>query len=237
VPDDRIDYDARAADRLTLFSDAVVAIAITLLAIELPIPEGGTAPEFWASVRHDAGHYAAFLISFLVIAAAWRDHHDIFRYVRRVDSRLLTLNFGWLLMIVLNPFATRLLTAPGHPDLQTHALRFGFYALLQVLVSALMFAMVAHMLSRGLAPGIPRRVVTDIARQSFNLMLGFGLSIPVFFITTYAWVLWIVIPLLVSRWRHLRRRSHAASGRQPEGPGPDATGRAGSETQFDQDPT
>jgi uncharacterized membrane protein len=77
-------------------------------------------PEFWASVRHDAGHYAAFLISFLVIAAAWRDHHDIFRYVRRVDSRLLTLNFGWLLMIVLNPFATRLLTAPGHPDLQTH---------------------------------------------------------------------------------------------------------------------
>ena len=237
MPDDRIDYDARAADRLTLFSDAVVAIAITLLAIELPIPEGGTAPEFWASVRHDAGHYAAFLISFLVIAAAWRDHHDIFRYVRRVDSRLLTLNFGWLLMIVLNPFATRLLTAPGHPDLQAHALRFGFYALLQVLVSALMFAMVAHMLSRELAPGIPRRVVTDIARQSFNLMLGFGLSIPVFFITTYAWALWIVVPLLVSRWRHLRRRSRAASGRQPEGPGPDATGRAGSETQFDQDPT
>ena len=130
-----------------------------------------------------------------MIAAAWRDHHDIFRYVRRVDSRLLTLNFGWLLMIVLNPFATRLLTAPGHPDLQTHALRFGFYALLQVLVSALMFAMVAHMLSRGLAPDIPRRVVTDIARQSFSLMLGFGLSIPVFFITTYAWVLWIVIPV------------------------------------------
>jgi hypothetical protein len=33
-------------------------------------------------------------------------------------------------MIVLNPFATKLLTAPGHPDLDTHALRFGFYALL-----------------------------------------------------------------------------------------------------------
>ena len=239
VPDDdiEIETDSRAAERMNLFSDAVAAIAITLLAIELPIPEGGTVPEFWASVRHDAGHYAAFLISFLVIAAAWRDHHDIFRYVRRVDSRLLTLNFGWLLMIVLNPFATRLLTAPGHPDLQTHALRFGFYALLQVLVSALMFAMVAHMLSRGLAPGIPRRVVTDIARQSFNLMLGFGLSIPVFFVTQYAWALWVVVPLLVSRWRHLRRRRRATSGRQPEGPGPAATGRAGSETQLDQEPT
>ena len=239
VPEDEIETEAesRAAERLNLFSDAVVAIAITLLAIELPVPEGTTVPTFWASVRHDAGHYAAFLISFFVIAAAWRDHHDIFRYVRRVDSRLLTLNIGWLLMIVLNPFATRLLTAPGHPDLQTHALRFGFYALLQVLVSALMFAMVARMLSRGLAPGIPRRVVTDIAGQSFSLMLAFGLSIPVFFLTTYAWVLWIVVPLLVSRWRHLRRRRRAASGGQPEDPEPAATGRAGSETQLDQEPT
>ena len=132
MPDDRIDYDARAADRLTLFSDAGVAIAITLLAIELPIPEGGTAPEFWASVRHDAGHYAAFLISFFVIAAAWRDHHDIFRYVRRVDSRLLTLNFGWLLMIVLNPFVclgavdrhpvARVTVAPSAPA-ETRGLR------------------------------------------------------------------------------------------------------------------
>lgn len=110
-----MEAESRATDRLTLFSDAVVAIAITLLAIDLPVPEGGTVPLFWESVRHNSGHYAAFLISFFAIAAAWRDHHDIFKYVRRVDSRLRTLNTLWLLMIVLNPFATNLLTAPGHP--------------------------------------------------------------------------------------------------------------------------
>jgi len=66
--------------------DNVPVIAITLLAIDLPVPEGGTVQLFWESVRHDGGHYAAFLISFFAIAAAWRDHHDIFKYVRRVDS-------------------------------------------------------------------------------------------------------------------------------------------------------
>ena len=239
MSDDEIETEAesRAADRLNLFSDAVVAIAITLLAIELPLPEGGTVHLFWASVRHEAGHYAAFLISFFAIAAAWTDHHDIFRYVRRVDSRLRTMNFVWLLMIVLNPFATRLLTAPGNPDLDTHALRFGFYALLQVLESGVIFLMLAHILTHGLAVGTPRRMAIDIGRQSFNLIIGFGLSIPFFFVTTYAWVLWIVLPLLVARWNHLRRRRQPPPGRQPDGPGPDATGRAGSATQLDQEPT
>jgi uncharacterized membrane protein len=166
VPDDEIETEAesRAADRLNLFSDAVVAIAITLLAIELPLPEGSTVYLFWASVRHEAGHYAAFLISFFAIAAARTDHHDIFRYVRRVDSRLRTLNFVCLLMIVLNPFATRLLTAPGHPDLDIHALRFGLYALLQVLESGVIFVMLAHILTHGLALGTPRRMAIDIGR-------------------------------------------------------------------------
>jgi Endosomal/lysosomal potassium channel TMEM175 len=49
MPDDEVEAESRATDRLTLFSDAVVAIAITLLAIDLPVPEGGTVPLFWES--------------------------------------------------------------------------------------------------------------------------------------------------------------------------------------------
>jgi uncharacterized membrane protein len=214
VPDEQIDYEVRAADRLTFFSDAVVAIAITLLAIDLPVPEGHTVSEFWSSVRHESGHYAAFLISFFVIAAAWGDHHGIFRYVRRVDSRLRMINTFWLLMIVLNPFATRLLTVSGAEALQVHALRFSFYALLQVLASAAMFAALAHMVSHQLAPDLPQGVAIDLARQSYNLILGFGLSIPLFFVWRNAWVTWIVVPLVVNLWRHqVRRRS------RQDGPG------------------
>jgi len=82
--------------------------------------------------------------TFGAIAAAWGDHHDAFRYTRRMDRRLRTLNMAWLLMIVVTPFATRLLTSPGGQSQSVHAVKFGFYALTQALVSLAMVAMLRH---------------------------------------------------------------------------------------------
>ena len=218
MPDDEVETDSRAAERLTFFSDAVVAIAITLLAIDLPVPGGGTVSAFWKSVEHDDGHYAAFLISFVVIAAAWADHHVLFAYGRRVDGRLRALNTWWLFTIVLNPFATRLLVAGGQ-NLATHALRFGFYALLQVLASAMLYAMLRHMTSHQLAD-VPAPVAASLTRKSYLLMVAFGLSIPLFFVTTGAWILWILSPILGGglqrqRWQLRRQRRRRVKGDPP----------------------
>jgi uncharacterized membrane protein len=207
VSNAELESEARAVDRLTIFSDAVVAIAITLLAIDLPVPAGDTVSELLSSARHSSGHYAAFLISFFAIAGAWSQHHDVFRYAKRMDGRLRTINTVWLLMIVLTPFATKLLTARGNPTLDAHALRFGFYALLQALTSGAMLGMLRHMLSRDQLPGMPASFVAGTTWQTCGQLLGFALSIPVFFATTYAWVLWIVVPLLgfrLYRFRHHR---------------------------------
>jgi uncharacterized membrane protein len=197
------EFESRGVERLSLFSDAVIAIAITLLAIELPVPSGDTTAELWASVRHEDGHYLAFLISFCVIAASWSDHFDLFRCIERVDARLRTLNAGWLLMIVLNPFATRLLTTRGNASVDGQALRFGFYALLQVFDALLMLIIVHHLNSRDLAPGTPPQVMIQIVHQDVALLLGFGLSIPVFFVTKYGWILWFTIPLLIRGRRRI----------------------------------
>jgi uncharacterized membrane protein len=202
--DDQTEAGARATERLTFFSDAVVAIALTLLAIDLPVPEGDTVSAFWTSVKHNDGHYAAFLISFAVIASAWTNHHDLFRYVTGSDARTRFLNICWLFTIVLNPFATKLLVVSGQ-SVPTHALRWGFYALLQVLESGMLYAMLRHMNARRLAV-IPAPISASLARKSYLMMVGFGLSIPVFFVTIYGWVLWIASPVVGGR---LRRRSKA----------------------------
>jgi uncharacterized membrane protein len=202
MPDSQPDVDSRDLDRLLLFSDAVVAIAITLLALELPVPSGRNAGELWRSARHDDGRYFAFLVSFIVIAVMWTHHRQVFRYATRCDDRLVGINTFWLLTIVLNPSATKLLTGGDHDTVAAHALRFGCYALIQALAVTSFLVMVHRLVAQGFlsadAPPFLRKITDD---ASYGLLAGFALSIPVFFATRYGWVLWVVMPPLVGRVR------------------------------------
>jgi uncharacterized membrane protein len=221
-------FGSRASDRLTAFSDAVVAIAITLLAIDLPVPSGLDWPHFRASLSADYLQYLAFLISFLAIAGTWSQHHDLFRYVRGTDSRMRSLHLQWLLTIILIPFITKLLFTGGHSDTLVHALEWGTYALVQVLDSVLLLTMVRHLDAHDqLEPSTPRRVVSSVVGQSWALIIGFGVSIPLFFVNGNAWVFWILGPLLVRRARALHHRRAGARPEDsrpgpPEKPGPES---------------
>jgi uncharacterized membrane protein len=207
APGEQQEPNARAVERLTFFSDAVVAIAITLLAIDLPVPQGATVGDFWASTRANGSAYVAFLFSFAVIAGAWADHHDAFRYIVRGDARLRSFNLLWLLTIVLMPFATRLLLETGkqQPDLDVHALRFGFYALLQVVESAALLAVVRHVIGHRLAASTAKPALERLIPHLYILIIGFALSIPLFFVTADAWLVWIAVPVVAARViRYLR---------------------------------
>ena len=108
-----LEVRAIAVERLTFFADAVIAIAITLLALDLPVPTGETNRELLHSVGEHYPEYIAFLISFLVVGAHWRGHHRTFRYVTLLGGQLPRLTMYWLLMQVITPFATRVLTSDG----------------------------------------------------------------------------------------------------------------------------
>ena len=210
MANDEVEHERRAVERLVFFSDAVVAIAITLLAIDLPVPSGATAGAFLASAQTHDGVYLSFLVSFLTIAVAWSHHHDAFKYARRTDGWIRNATMVWLLTIILIPSATKLLTGAGQETTSVHALRWGFYALLQTVQAAVLFAMTRHMAAHDLGrQDAAGRAGAESGWQSYGTILGFGLSIPVFFATTYGWVLWIVMPILVERVDRVRRRREA----------------------------
>ena len=96
-------------ERLVFFSDAVMAIAITLLAIEIKVPEIAidlAAQELPQAIADLWPKLLAFFISFVVIGGNWISHHAMFRMLRRYDRRLLWLNLIHLLFVALMPFTT-----------------------------------------------------------------------------------------------------------------------------------
>jgi uncharacterized membrane protein len=96
-------------DRIILFSDAVFAIAITLLVIEIKAPHvepGDTDGKMLSDLSHLIAKFTGFIVSFFVIAIYWRSHHRIFGFVNQYSERLIWLNIFFLFTIVLMPFSS-----------------------------------------------------------------------------------------------------------------------------------
>jgi uncharacterized membrane protein len=97
-------------NRLEAFSDGVMAVAITLLALDLPIPSAATTPDLARTLGHHWPNFAAFAVSFVTIGIIWINHHAMLRRVARVDHAMMMLNLLLLMSICLLPFSTALLS-------------------------------------------------------------------------------------------------------------------------------
>ena len=114
------------------------------------------------------------------------------------------MNFAWLLTVVLLPFAARLLTV-HHPPLVVHAFCFGFYALLEVVSNVVIILMLQHAKNRRNIEADSKGNVSRLQRRCFSFLVGFGLSIPLFFLANYAWIMWIIGPIATHSLIRLRR--------------------------------
>lgn len=128
----------RGFDRLVLFSDAVVAIAITLLVLSL-VDAVGDEPDDSALdfFRQNDGRLLAFVLSFAVIAMFWTLHHQLFEQVGTYSPALRWLNVLWLFTIVFLPVPTELLGVVGVDDTLTRALYVGSVLATSVVLLAL----------------------------------------------------------------------------------------------------
>ena len=97
--------------RLEALTDGIFAVAMTLLVIELKIPESAhisSGEQLLAALLHLVPKFIGWIISFFVLAIFWASHHRLFHFVRVVDGKLTWLTIGYLACVSLMPFSSAL---------------------------------------------------------------------------------------------------------------------------------
>ncbi|MGH1524874.1 TMEM175 family protein [Leifsonia sp. L25] len=179
----------RGLDRLVNFSDATVAIAITLLILPLVDAAPEIAREsFGAFVSHNFWELLAFAISFAVIARFWVVHHRVFEWVRGYDGILVWLNFLWLATIAFMPFTTNVLSNSNGQRPEVYALYIG-----NLLAIALTMQFLGVVLTRR------PELVRDEARGAMDSTRGWSAII----IIAVSLVLAVVVPAVGMFWLFL----------------------------------
>ncbi len=98
-----------STNRLESFSDGVLAVAITLLVLNIAVPDPVTHPHLGPALARQWPQYAAYATSFLTIGIIWVNHHAMIGRLRAADHSILMLNLVLLLTIGVIPFGTALL--------------------------------------------------------------------------------------------------------------------------------
>ncbi|GHU36585.1 hypothetical protein FACS1894193_13620 [Bacilli bacterium] len=177
----------RLKEHWEVFTDAVVAIIITIMLLEIPVPrEGHTYQDFVSAV-------IVFLISFFIVADLWFDHHRLFDGVREVSDKIIVIDFVQLGMLAMIPLLTKWIM----DDVTSFAmLNFG----LTVLAVRLLQVLIGYEVGKIQYKKTP--AIWKLQRELARVRLMTTLMANAF-LTLFAWFqpqlghwLFIVIPLL-----------------------------------------
>jgi uncharacterized membrane protein len=157
----------------------VLAIAITLLVLDLKVPAGNASLGHALTSAEQLSSYAAYVVSFLVLGITWVNHHSLFARTARVDRGLLFLNLALLLGLSVLPFPTAVLahylTAPAA---DAHAAAF-LYSLVMLYV-AVMFSAIWWRASADNGRALKQRLTDDQVRTTRR---RFGLGWVAYLVT------------------------------------------------------
>jgi uncharacterized membrane protein len=205
-------------ERLVLFSDAVFAIAITLLIIEIKVPdvhENVSDKVLLQSLVHLIPKFVGFIISFALIGLYWAVHHRMFGYVTNYTGRLRFLNLLFLFFIVLMPFSTGFYSEYTGSELFEKQLRvpMTFYVLNYVaagVVNYFMWKYVANPKNKLAEPPIDPHFALQAKTRSLLVPMIFLLMLPVAYLTKVQYAVYIpmLIPVAIRISKRINQNKH-----------------------------
>jgi uncharacterized membrane protein len=209
-------------ERMVLFSDAVFAIAITLLVIEIKIPELHgeqiTDKALLGELKHLIPKFLGFIISFMLIGIYWTVHHRMFGYVTSYTPKLLRLNLLFLFFIVLMPFSTGFYGEYTGVALMREQLKvpMSFYVLnfaCAGFVNYLMWVYVTNPKNKVAEPPIDPEIAMLARIKSLTVPSVFVLMLIVAFLTNVMFAVYIpiLIPVLLKVIQRRVKKKFAAA--------------------------
>jgi uncharacterized membrane protein len=194
------------------FSDGVFAIAITLLVLEVGVPDGSEG-DLLGAVLDQWPVYLAYLVSFSTIGAVWLEHSVMTDFLERATSALIRLNLLLLLVVSFLPFPTRLLGEYAGADeaARVAVTIYGLNLLLVAVVVSLFwrYAVRENLIRSDVAPETVRTLTKRLTPglAGYVAMLGTGLFLPVAAVFGYlAIAVYFIVPFGVLRRRPRRSR-------------------------------
>jgi uncharacterized membrane protein len=199
--------------RLEAFSDGVFAIAITLLVLEIDVPEG-SGDNLAEALAEEWPSYLAYAISFGTIGAVWLKHAMVTEYVERANPIFVRLNLLLLLVIAFLPFPTRLI-AEYIADDEPGRIATTCYGLTLFLASLTTSALWRYAVRASLLrPEVPESTVRALTTWltpglvGYLVMIGLGLFLPVIAVFGYfALAVYLIIPV-----ERVQRHYHREDG-------------------------
>jgi uncharacterized membrane protein len=192
-------------DRLVNFSDAVFAIAATVLVLSISFSLKLKPPDLDRKLWHEFGdvlpQVLAYALSFFIIARNWLGHHRMFKIIRRIDGRFIALNLAVLGLIALVPYPTDVYGnyPSSRPTLIVYAASISATGLAS---AALWFY--ASQDNRLIDPSTPREWIVHSHLRALSIPAVFLTSIPISFIAVGAAQFWWL--LLIPMRAFFRRR-------------------------------
>jgi uncharacterized membrane protein len=195
--------ESKGTARLEAFSDGVFAIAITLLALELQIPHVESNSAKWAlasALFQEWPSYVAFVTSFFTVLIMWMNHHAVFKFVRKVNARILFANGILLLITTAVPFVTGLFSEYlNHREATTAcAVYTGSFVLISVAYVHLWRVVIRDrsFLRDGISDQTLRKITRNYSLGIPLYLAAFGASFVNIYlaigICTALWVFWCV---------------------------------------------
>jgi uncharacterized membrane protein len=187
-------------NRLEAFSDGVFAIAITLLVLDIHVPDPGSGTGLGSELAAQWPSYVAYAVSFITIGIIWINHHAMIRRLREVDHGIMIWNLLLLLTVGILPFTTALMAAylkAGQGDQLAAAIYSGSFLVMSLVFAGenrhILFAK-SHLLAidrdeatrrtilvRGVAGLVPYLVATVAAVLSAYVTLAICAAVAAFY--------------------------------------------------------